>query len=143
MDMRCALAVLLFGAAAAMTGVVAQQPRAGSYTSEQATAGRQVYQSHCARCHGARLDGGASGPAVTGEAFARALDVGPMSAPQLYDFITSHMPRAQPGSLTDEQFLQAFAFLLSANGYPTGETPLTKRTLSTMALRPYPVRTPR
>ena len=111
----------------------------GAFTKAQADAGSRVYTSHCARCHGARLEGG-MGPPLAGEAFVRTLDVDSTTAPQLYDFITSHMPRHQAGILTDQQYLRAFAFILSANGYPSGQKALTKQTLNTVELRPYPGR---
>jgi polar amino acid transport system substrate-binding protein len=113
----------------------------GGYSAAQAETGKTVYATHCARCHGAALKGGAA-PALIGEPFARSLDVDHMTAPQLYDFITSHMPRNEPGFLSDAQYLAALAYLLSANGYPSGGTPLAKETLRSLALRPHPARAP-
>lgn len=47
-------------------GHVYEQPAAkldGWYTTEQAAAGEKLYQSQCANCHGAKLEGSA-GPAL-------------------------------------------------------------------------------
>jgi mono/diheme cytochrome c family protein len=131
---------VVFAALAGML-TVSQSPAAsaadGAYASAQAAAGEQVYRQHCARCHGAQLQGQASPPLV-GEKFARTLTADPVTAPQLYEFITSHMPRNQPGILGDGDFLAAFAFLLSRNGYPSGDQPLRKETLGNVKLLPYP-----
>lgn len=104
-----------------------------------AGAGRQVYGNHCAQCHGAQLRG-SYGPALVGEKFAKSLESNPITAPQLYDFMTSHMPGGQPGTLSDAQFLQVFVYLLMANHYPLGDAPISKATLETIKLLPYPRR---
>lgn len=121
---------------ALLTGAPAAEER-GTYTKAQAAAGKQVYADHCARCHGTKLEGG-QGPALVGKGFEKSLDVDHITANQLYDFITSHMPRNEPGFLTDEHYLAAFAYLLSANGYPAGRSALTKEKLRSVKLRPFP-----
>jgi hypothetical protein len=42
----------------------------------------------------------------------------------LYGFISTAMPDANPGSLTAEQYADVVAYLLSLNGYPAGESEL-------------------
>ena len=129
-------------AAALLVGAMTFTPGArgaenGHYTAAQAEAGHAVYTAHCAMCHGARLQGG-SGPPLIGAKFAHSLESDPITGPQLYEFITSHMPAGEPGVLGDAQFLQAFAYLLAVNGYPAGDAPLSKRTLGETKLLPYP-----
>jgi len=134
---RIAMAAALLIAGAVMFTLSARGAESGHYTAAQAEAGHGVYAAHCAVCHGARLQGG-PGPALIGAKFARSLESDPITGPQLYEFITSHMPAGEPGSLGDREFLQAFAYLLAANGYPAGDAPLTKRTLGETKLLPYP-----
>jgi len=126
-----ALALLALALATAASPVRAAER--GMYTAGQAQAGRAVYASHCAQCHGAGMQGG-TGPALVGEPFERSLAHDHLSAPQLFDFITSHMPAGEPGLLADKQYLQAFAHLLARNGYPAGDTPLTKANLGRVKL---------
>jgi mono/diheme cytochrome c family protein len=110
---------------------------AGHYTEGQATHGQEVYAQHCASCHGSNLQG-KSGPALKGEAFAQNLQYSKMSAQQLFDFIKTHMPADEPGSLTDEQYLQVFAHMLSENGYSAGSSPLSKDSVAKVELLPLP-----
>jgi hypothetical protein len=48
------------------------------------------------------------------------------------------MPANDPGSLSDQQYRQVLAYLLSKNGYPAGSKPLTADTLGQISLLPYP-----
>jgi mono/diheme cytochrome c family protein len=132
------MAVSIFGGA--ISGFGASTTRAaasGDYTTSQAAAGAQVYQQHCIQCHGASLQGNA-GPALSGQAFAASLRFGKLTAQQLFDFIKTQMPADAPGSLTDQQYLDAMAFILSRNGYPAGSTLLNESTLGSVRLLPYP-----
>lgn len=109
----------------------------GDYTLSQADAGRQVFSQHCAQCHGSNLEGEA-GPALAGPKFASDLAYSKMSAQQLFEFITTQMPADAPGSLTKQQYEQAFAYILAQNGYPAGSMPLNEDTLGRIKLLPYP-----
>lgn len=107
------------------------------YSQSQASAGQQIYTQHCAACHGSQLQGGA-GPALAGPKFADNLSYSKMTAKQLFDFIKSQMPNDAPGSLSDRQYLDVFAYILSKNGYPAGLTALSEKTLGQIKLLPYP-----
>jgi glucose dehydrogenase len=48
------------------------------------------------------------------------------------------MPMDAPGSLQQQQYLDVLAFIFSKNGYPAGDTPMSKSTLATTPLLPYP-----
>ena len=109
----------------------------GAYAREQAANGQLVYIQYCLKCHGAHLEGGA-GPPLQGALFARSLATGKMNTPSLYGFIHGAMPMDAPGSLSDEQYLNVLAYLLSKNGYPPGTATLTKATLARVPLLPYP-----
>jgi mono/diheme cytochrome c family protein len=109
----------------------------GDYTSAQSSKGQKVFNQSCSSCHGSNLQGQA-GPALVGPAFAKSLQFSKMSASQLYSFISKQMPASDPGSLSKDQYLQVLAYILSKNGYPSGQTPLSKDTLSKVDLLPYP-----
>ena len=61
-------------------------------------------------------------PGLTGVAFRfrwRGLKVA-----DIYDSVQSTMPPEEPGTLSDQAYIDLVAFLLSANGYPTGDREL-------------------
>ena len=95
----------------------------GIFTEAQAERGRAAYDEHCAECHGEGLGGGEMAPGLTGVAFRfrwRGLKVA-----DIYDSVQSTMPPEEPATLSDEAYIDMVAFLLSANGYPTGDRELT------------------
>ena len=51
------------------------------------------------------------------------------TAAQLYDFISRQMPQNTPGSLSQRQYLDVTAYILSRNGFPAGNTPLNIESL--------------
>lgn len=91
------------------------------YTSDQAKAGQDVYAGNCAACHGPNLDGD-EGPALAGPTFAPATSHTTIGG--IFSFITAQMPQSAPGSLSQTQYAQVMAFLLSKNGYPAGSAAL-------------------
>ena len=109
----------------------------GHYTEQQAQAGHQVYAGRCSACHGAHLQGDA-GPALKGRKFESSLEFGHMSAKQLYDLISKHMPKNDPGSLSQHQYLAVLAYLLKQNGFATGGSALDKKALDQITLLPLP-----
>jgi alcohol dehydrogenase (cytochrome c) len=104
----------------------------GYYTTDQATAGATVYSSSCAQCHGANLEG-QSGPSLSGDRFAKSL-VAYGDGSKLYDFISKQMPASAPGSLSQDQYLSVTAYILSKNGFPSGDHPLDATTLASVNL---------
>lgn len=112
----------------------------GDYTQQQASAGRQVFDRHCAKCHGSRLQGQA-GPPLAGSKFASNLEYSKISAQQIFNFIKTQMPANAPASLSKKQYLQALAYILSKNGYPKGAIPLSEQRLAQVELLPYPGKT--
>ena len=95
----------------------------GIFTEAQAERGRVAYDAQCAECHGEGLGGGEMAPGLTGVAFRfrwRGLNVA-----DIYDSVESTMPPEEPATLGDQVYIDVVAFLLSANGYPTGDRELT------------------
>jgi len=94
------------------------------YTEAQASAGETVFHAQCAICHGDALQGKA-GPALAGALFLSVSQYQQLNADYLYRFMSKHMPLNAPGSLTKTQYLDALAYILKVNGYPSGRQPLT------------------
>jgi mono/diheme cytochrome c family protein len=112
-DTRGALKFVFAIAAIIALGAGTQAKAAGAYTATQAASGATVYTQSCAQCHGANLQGD-SGPPLSGPTFSQAY--GTSTAAQLYDFISHQMPLNAPGSLSQQQYLDVAAYMLSRNG---------------------------
>ncbi len=128
---RSALAAVL-GATVSAAFAVPAGAATAYYTKAQATAGAAVYSASCQQCHGVNLQG-QSGPSLSGAAF-RSYVGKSGTASSLFDFISRQMPADHPGSLTQQEYLNVTAFLLSRNGYAAGRDPLTMSTLPNVAL---------
>jgi cytochrome c5 len=106
---------------AVMTG---QQPTpTGVYTAAQATAGRAAYDASCSACHRPDLGGANEAPQLAGGNFLRAW--GPRTSADLLTHIQRTMPPENPGGLSGETYLNIVAYILQANGVPSGAQPLT------------------
>jgi mono/diheme cytochrome c family protein len=102
------------------TPTVASEPATAETAGSLAVAGREVFATVCARCHGTQGEG-LEGPPIIGEvtnlpAFA--------TAQGLHNFIRLGMPLDAPGSLAERQYLEVLAFLLLENGIVEADTPL-------------------
>src|SRR5262249_55567899 len=94
--------------------------RDGVYTEQQAQAGQEQYEAVCAACHeGAEPE--ANPP--KGSEFIERWREAPLSF--LYDFIHTKMPGDKPGTLSETNYVNLVSYLLQANGYAAGSTPLT------------------
>lgn len=92
----------------------------GVYTEAQARRGEAEYGMNCSKCHeGADVDG----PPLTGDPFIDRWREDRLTS--LFTFIRTEMPRDTPGKLDEARYRDILAFLLQANGYPTGAMELT------------------
>jgi mono/diheme cytochrome c family protein len=87
----------------------------GVYTLAQATKGRDVFAGSCQSCHTPTQH---AGPPFRNKWFGRSLG-------ELYGYIRREMPKNEPGSMSDEDYVRALAYLLRMNGMPTGNVALT------------------
>ena len=94
----------------------------GVYTEAQAKRGETVYGQSCASCHAPDLSGMDAAPALTGPEFAVGWDT--MTLDDLVERVRTSMPADAPGSLKREDYVDVVAFMLSKNGFPTGEREL-------------------
>jgi alcohol dehydrogenase (cytochrome c) len=95
----------------------ATPPAEALFTSEQAAAGKAVYQGSCASCHGPQVDDGEA-PPLRGGAFLGKF--GGKPAADLFTYASTKMPPGSPGSLGKAQYAQVIAFVLQQNGFATG-----------------------
>jgi S-disulfanyl-L-cysteine oxidoreductase SoxD len=120
-----------------MLGVSAQELEKtvadGVYTEAQAVRGSASYDAACAQCHRADLSG-ADGPALRAERFAK--NFAGKDLKTLYTKIATTMPRAAPGSLGDDIYLDILAHVLRENGFPPGSGELTADVLSSVRVLP-------
>ena len=90
----------------------------GVYSTEDAMAGRAVYEQHCSACHGTEFVAAPGVPPIKGAGFLanwRGHSVG-----ELFAYIRDFMPPGAGGTLSDAEYLQVSAYLLQANDYPPG-----------------------
>jgi cytochrome c len=101
---------------------------------DQAARGKQLFEEHCAGCHGAAGEGTNRAPRLVGltkgalpllprpgqrirkREFKTVLDVA--------EFVTKNMPLNAPGSLATQDYWDILAFDLKANGIDLGAKPL-------------------
>lgn len=132
-----ALAGVFFCAAVAARPA-AQEPaarktvREAVYTEAQAARGKTVYEANCITCHLPDLDGsanpdaGARGAPLVGSRFVQ--DFGESKVSALFNKMKRDMPSGRPGTLTDQEYLDAASYVLQRNRFPAGATELTEET---------------
>jgi mono/diheme cytochrome c family protein len=90
--------------------------RDGVYTAAQAARGLVVYKAHCVTCHAEGMTGGQGAPPLTGKVFMVGWQDETVGA--LYDYLRTMMPTGQAGSLKPQEYADALAAILQANGFP-------------------------
>jgi mono/diheme cytochrome c family protein len=123
--------------AAALLTSPAYAEAQGYFTQQQVQQGRQVFSANCSQCHGSRLQGGA-GPALKGKNFAASMKFGNYDASSLYHFISTHMPKTDPGGLSQKKYIEVFSYILSQNGFTPGNKTLDKKSIGKIKLLPLP-----
>jgi len=88
--------------------------KSGIYTAEQAERGRMQYALSCRSCHTAASH--------TGVTFAKWWK--DRTVADLFGFMSTQMPKNEPGSLAPEQYADVVAYLLKMNAMPVGTTEL-------------------
>jgi mono/diheme cytochrome c family protein len=100
----------------------------GVYTEDQAERGNEVYRSSCGTCHGTRLNGVpddqdmSPAPPLARANFLRNWDQ--RSLGSVFAYSHSTMPLSNPGFLTQEQYADIVALMLSTTGAPAGDEEL-------------------
>ena len=111
---------------ASMLTLEAQAPArtvwSGVFTADQATQGKALFETKCAICHGAELNGGEMAPPLAGAGFVanwQGTSVG-----DLFTRIHTTMPANDPGSMNNAETALILSYILSFNQFPAGATPL-------------------
>ena len=107
---------------AAASGAASRSVWDGVYTRDQADRGQTVYNSKCARCHGEALLGGEGSPPLVDRDFLEKWNGKPVGA--IADLTYRTMPSDGPGKLSRQQVSDILAYVLSANSFPAGTSPL-------------------
>ena len=94
----------------------------GLFSAAQAARGGEISGAHCAMCHGAELTGGGGSPPLQGPDFLFGWS--PKTTTDLVEYISEKMPPGLGHSLTEQQYEDVSAYILSANGFPAGPSPL-------------------
>ena len=108
-------------AAVGAGGIGAPAQDFAGYTEDQARAGQLVYESVCASCHMANLQGDFEAPELAGPNFLNSW--GGREVNELFDYMQATMPPA--GSKpSDESFTNIIAYILERNGQEAGSARL-------------------
>src|SRR6185503_17372297 len=109
----CGLPALAAGCSSHRAPAPMRSTLAGVFTAEQATRGEGIYASMCRSCH-------------SGQTHSVAFKTNWSGRPlwKLYDFVHDKMPRDDPGSLRQEEYVAVVAYLLRLNGMPSGAAEL-------------------
>lgn len=130
------LAVLLvmFSATASAQLAPPRSTRAGVYSVEQANRGLDVYLGQCRSCHVPDAHGSA---AFQGTWNGKTLA-------ELFGYLRERMPKSEPGTLSDQEYVDVLSYMLRLNRMPAGDTelPADVETLKGIRFetRPIPVR---
>jgi mono/diheme cytochrome c family protein len=102
----------------------------GVYTDEQASRGKDVYLSSCRSCH--------TPQSHTGATFNKWWRGKHLS--DLFAFVSTRMPKNDPGSLAPEDVADVMAYLLKMNAMPVGpaELPADADSLKPIRIEPKP-----
>jgi S-disulfanyl-L-cysteine oxidoreductase SoxD len=122
--MRSLCAVLLMAA----SPVMAQQngsTSAGVYSDEQASRGRDVYLGQCKACH--------TPESHTGPMFKTTWEGRPLS--DLFVYISTRMPKNEPGSLAPQENADVLAYLLKLNRMPAGAVDVPADSIALKSIR--------
>ena len=98
---------------------------AGVYNAEQAARGRDVYAGMCRSCHTAESH--------TGVSFHKTWEGRSLS--ELFGYISTKMPKNEPGSLAPEEYADLLAYLLKMNQMPAGPNELPADTVALKTIR--------
>lgn len=104
---------------------------AGVYTREQLSRGQEVYVGQCRSCH--------TPEAHASPTFQAAW--GGKSLHDLYTYIRERMPRNEPASLSDQEYIDVLTYLLRLNRAPEGaaELPADADALKGIRFDPRPL----
>ena len=122
---RVILGLVVLGFCASTSIPRSEEANTGAivYSEEQARKGHDLYDVHCASCHGAALEGQGSLP-LSGATFRARWADDRHSVDDMFYIIRTLMPYGQPATLSKQEYIDIIAYILMVNGYPAGAQPL-------------------
>jgi mono/diheme cytochrome c family protein len=101
----------------------------GVFTEAQADRAAPLFDERCNVCHGGGL-----APELFGQEFNQRWEG--RSVGELFELITVTMPHNDPGSMTDQEYVDIIAYVLRGGGFPSGreELPPDADALSSITL---------
>ena len=99
----------------------------GVYTAAQNKRGEELHAAVCVMCHGPRLNGASQPEMPPSPAIARATFLHKWSGRNvaaLFVIVHHTMPPDAPGTLTDQQSIDAIAHMFAVSEMPPGEKEL-------------------
>jgi mono/diheme cytochrome c family protein len=131
------LASLTVGAALAVTTSVTTilaepaNPKvsvwSGVYSQAQSRRGEELHSGACAQCHGLTLNGAGQPDMPPSPAIARATFLrkwAGQTVAALFVYVRTKMPPDNPGTLTDQQSIDAVAHMFAVSNMPAGDKEL-------------------
>jgi quinohemoprotein ethanol dehydrogenase len=112
----------------------------GTYTLAQASRGEKLSAEFCFACHGSDLGGLDLAPPLAGDSFLQHWAGHDLN--ELYQIVFTTMPKQRPHSLSEQAYADIIAFLLQANGFPSGARELKADGATLAKIRLTPVGNP-
>ena len=111
----------------------------GVYTAAQNKRGEELHSAVCAMCHGPQLNGAGQSEMPPSPAIARATFLrkwAGQTVAALFVYVRHTMPPDSPGTLTDQQTLDAIAHMFAVSNMPAGdwELPLDLKALASIMI---------
>ena len=130
--------IIVWGAAAVLAALVVapagasaqQAPQtiwSGVFSAAQDQRGAAVHSAVCARCHGPNLNGAGQPDAEPSPAIARVgflTKWDGMTLADLFAYVKMNMPDDNPGTRSDQEYIDAIAHMLAVSGAMPGSTDL-------------------
>jgi mono/diheme cytochrome c family protein len=120
----CILAVIAAGDLSAQDG--GTSTRDGVFSKAQADRGRSVFVNVCANCHTrSQFNDGTWRRKWEGR-----------TVYDVFESVRSTMPNDNPSGLSDQEYVEIIAYLLSQNGYPAGSQDASEATFRKAKVEP-------
>jgi hypothetical protein len=115
------------------TAIHAQSPasngqrstKEGVYNRDQWLRGRDLYAGLCAGCH----------PAVTHVGPVFTVSWAGKKLSDLFGFLRERMPKNEPGSLSEQEYVDVMSYMLRLNGMPAGTDELPPDSVALTKIR--------
>lgn len=142
----CRVIGVALACAAPVAGAQAVKPVSvwsGVYTAAQNQRGEELHAAVCVMCHGPQLNGAGQPEMPPSPAIARAALLRKWSGQTvaaLFVVVRHTMPPDSPGTLTDQQTVDAIAHMLAVSGIPAGgkELPPDPKALANILIQAKP-----